>query len=139
MQHTLTLDLPEPIFKRLQEMASATALPLERVARQSIEGNLPPSVANAPREMQLELLSLQSLSVGELRRVASGQVPAKQQRHHEALLEKNALGTITSEENDELARLRQKADQIMLRKAYAWALLRWHGTPVPSLDDLPLV
>lgn len=139
MQHTLTLDLPEPIFKRLQEMASATSLPLERVARQSIEGNLPPSVANAPREMQLELLALQSLPVEELYQEAVGQISDKQQQRHEVLLEKNALGTITSVEKDEIAWLRQEADQMMLRKAYAWALLRWHGTPVPSLDDLPLV
>ena len=103
MQRTLTLDLPEPIFRRLQEMASATALPLERVACQSIEGDLPPSVANAPREIQTELLALQSLSVGDLRRVASSQAPAKQQRRHEILLEMNSLETITSAEKSELA------------------------------------
>jgi len=131
MQRTLTLDLPEPIFKRLQEMASATALPLERVARQSIEGNLPPSVASTPREMQTELLALQSLSIEELYQVASSQIPAKQQRRHEVLLEKNARETITSAEKDELVRLRQEADQMMLRKAYAWALLRWHGAHPP--------
>ena len=139
MQRTLTLDLPEPIFRRLQEMASATALPLERVARQSIEGNLPPSVANAPREMQLDLLALQSLSIEELRQIALSQVPAKQQRRHEILLEANSLDIITPAEKGELARLRQEADKMMLRKAYAWALLRWHGAPVRSLDDLPLV
>jgi len=122
----------------LQEMATATALPLERVARQSIEGNLPPSVVNAPREMQHELLALQSLSLEALHRIASSQIPTKRQQRHEVLLEKNSREAITAAEKDELARLRQEADQMMLRKAYAWALLRWHGAPVPSLDDLPL-
>jgi hypothetical protein len=39
-------------------------------------------------------------------------------------------------ERVELVTLREQADQRMLRKAYAWALLRWRGYPVPALDDI---
>jgi hypothetical protein len=54
------------------------------------------------------------------------------------LLEKNREAKISAEEAKELRALRLVADRLMLRKAYAWALLRWQGHPVPPLDELPL-
>jgi hypothetical protein len=45
---------------------------------------------------------------------------------------------ISPPEQDELAALRLAADRLMLRKAYAWSVLRWRGQPVPTLDELPL-
>ena len=33
--------------------------------------------------------------------------------------------------------LRQAADALMIRKAYAWAVLKWHGVPIPAIDSLP--
>jgi hypothetical protein len=42
---------------------------------------------------------------------------------------------LSGEERQELTGFREAADQLMLRKAYAWSLLRWRGQRVPSLDD----
>ncbi len=42
------------------------------------------------------------------------------------------------EERQELRKLGIAADQVMLKKAYAWALLRWRGYRIPTLDELPL-
>jgi hypothetical protein len=64
-------------------------------------------------------------------------VSLAQQEHHLALLEKNSASEITSSEQNELAALRLAADRLMLRKAYAWAVLRWLGHPAPSLNELP--
>jgi hypothetical protein len=138
MGYTLTLTLPRPVFERLQGMAEATRQPLEQIIRQSIEGNLPPDVSDAPAEMQGELLLLQTLSVAELEQIALSQIPAESQARHLALLERNSAGELTLQERRELARLRQEADQLMVRKAYAWALLRWHGRPMPALHEIPL-
>jgi hypothetical protein len=55
-----------------------------------------------------------------------------------ALLQKNEDGLLMPEERQELAMLRESADQLMLRKAYAWSLLRWRGQRVPSLEELRL-
>ena len=134
---TLTLTLPQPIFQHLQEVAAATQQSLEQVALQSLEGNLPPTVANTPPEMQAELLALQRLSVTELKQIATSQIPPAQQARHLALLEKNR-GHITPEQRDELIALRLDADRLMLRKAYAWAVLRWRGQSIPALNELPL-
>lgn len=135
---TLTLRLPEPTLRYLQQIATATQRPLEQVVQQSIEGNLPPSVATAPANMQAELLAMQMLPLEALQRIARSQVPVEQQVRHLALLESNSAGDLSPAERAELLTLRETADRLMLRKAYAWAILRWQGQPVPELDELPL-
>jgi hypothetical protein len=134
---TLTVPLPEPVFRYLKQIAVATRRPMEQVAQESIVGNLPPSVATMPAEMQSELLKLQVMSLNELQRVAASQIPPAQQLRHQQLLEQNTVGTLTPAERDELAELRLTADRLMLRQAYAWAVLRWRGQPIPTLDELP--
>lgn len=135
---SVTLQLPEPIYRYLQQVAAVTQRPLEQLAEQSIAGNLPPSVASLPTEMQSELLNLQAAPLKKLKQIALSQMPATRQARHLALLEKNSAGTLSPVEQEELATLRLAADQLMIRKAYAWSVLRWRGQPVPGLDELPL-
>ena len=135
---TLTVSLPEPIYRYLKQIASATRRPVEQVAQESIVGNLPPSVATMPAEMQGDLLGFQGIPLDELRRIASSQMSPAQQARHQWLLDKNSDGSLTPAEQVELAELRTLADRLMLRKAYAWAVLRWRGQPIPLLDELPL-
>ncbi|MDY6878334.1 MAG: hypothetical protein SWK90_19310 [Chloroflexota bacterium] len=87
--------------------------------------------------MQSELLALQTLPVTELKQIATSQIPPIQQASHLTLLEKNK-GNITPEEREELIAFRLDADRLMLRKAYAWAILRWRGQSIPALNELPL-
>jgi len=134
----LTVELSEPIFRWLVHIAELTQHSPEQLAAQSIAGNLPPSIENAPLEVQAELLAMQKLPVDELLKIAHSQVPPSQQERHLALLEKNRAASITSDERRELNDLRLAADRLMLRKAYAWAILRWRGHPVPALNELPL-
>lgn len=134
----LTIELPESIFRSLAHLAELTQQSPETLAAQSIVGNLPPSVENAPPEMQGEMLTMQRLSVDELLKIAHSQVPTAQQERLLTLLEKNQAGSITAEEYQELVDLRLAADRLMVHKAYAWAVLRWRGHPVPTLNELPL-
>ncbi|WP_423225860.1 hypothetical protein [Candidatus Amarolinea aalborgensis] len=137
-KQSVTLKLSEPVFRYLQQIAIATQRPLEQVVRQSVEGNLPPAVATAPTSMQAELLAMQVLPLVELQRVADSQVPLEQQARHMTLLEKNSVDFLSADERNELAALREAADHLMLRKAYAWAALRWQGQPAPEPNELPL-
>jgi len=134
----LTVELPEPVYRLLAHIAQLTDQSPEQLAAQSIVGNLPPSIEEAPADMQAELRALQHLSDEELLEIAHSQVPLAQQQRHLVLLEKNRTGSITPEERQELADLRVEADRLMVRKAYAWAILRWRGHRVPPLEELPL-
>ncbi|NEP60585.1 MAG: hypothetical protein F6K31_26895 [Symploca sp. SIO2G7] len=133
----VTIELPEPVFQQLARISEATSQPIEVLAAQSITSNLPPSVENAPPEMQAELLQMQIFSINELLEIAQVQIPPEQQMQHTALLEKNAMNDITPQERQKLSELRTAADQLMVTKAYAWAVLRWRGHRIPSLSELP--
>ena len=131
----ITVELPLPLYRFLARLAEQTHQPLEELVAQSVAGNLPPSVDNAPIEIQADLLALQELAVDELKRVANEQIGEKQQKRHLQLLGKNNL---SADEQRELSELRRQADVLMLRKAYAWAVLRWRGYPIPRLEEIPL-
>jgi hypothetical protein len=66
-------------------------------------------------------------------------VEPRQHDRHVELLRKNEDEHLIPEERQELTALREAADQLMLRKAYAWSLLRWRGQRIPSLEALRLV
>lgn len=132
------IELPEQVYLYLQQIAEATRRPIELVVQESVVGNLPPPADSAPAAMRVELLSLQSLPLDELKRLAEEQLDRLEQTRFEELLGQNAEGALTSVEQTELANLRERADRLMLRKAYAWAVLRWRGVPTPCLDELPL-
>ncbi|NJM77162.1 MAG: hypothetical protein HC852_16960 [Acaryochloridaceae cyanobacterium RU_4_10] len=132
----VTVELPEPIFQQLNRIAIATQQPIEMLIEQSIASNLPPTVDNAPLEMQAELLRMQTQSIEVLQSIAQGQVSLEHQQRHTVLLEKNQSEALTPSEQQELIDLRTLADKLMLQKAYAWSVLRWRGTRIPSLREL---
>jgi predicted transcriptional regulator len=138
MSSTLTIELPDHIVRLLSDLASKTNKSPETLAAVSITGNLPPAIPRVPDAWQAEFVTMQDLSKEQLRIIADSQLPPTHQQRHLELLEKNAEATISPQEGLELAQLRETADRHMLKKAYAWALLRWRGHPVPSLDELPL-
>ena len=135
---SLLIELPDHVVRALKELAVQTHQTPEKLAALSVVGNLPPRLPDVSTVSQAEFLALQNLSVDELRQIASSQWPQAQHERQDELLEKNAEGNISDVERRELARLREDADRHMLRKAYAWAVLRWRGYPTPSLDQLPL-
>ncbi len=126
----MTVRLPETVFHRLLGMAKTTHQSVDDVLSQSIRGNLPPLVDDLPPEMWDEVARLAQLSDTELWAVVDVPLPQAQWRRHEALLEKNAAGEISSSEIDELARLRDAVDRWVLRRSYAAALLKWRGYAV---------
>jgi len=135
----LILKLPINLFQQLANVAKLTQQSIESLAIQSISSNLPPTIENAPLEMQASLQSLQNRSIEELLKIADSQIPTTQQQRHLELLERHQeTESMAPEERQELRELGQAAEQLMLTKAYAWAILRWRGYRIPSLEELPL-
>jgi hypothetical protein len=131
----LTVQLPTPIYQRLERVAQETNQPVEAVVLTSIAGNLPPSLDDVPTDLRQDLQVLQTLGDDALWAIARGKLPAAQQTRLEALLARNSAGLLTKAEQEELARLGEETDQLTLRKAHAYALLRWRGFPLPSLNE----
>lgn len=124
---SVTITLPEPIVKRLQQAAQTMHVSVGDVLAQTIRGNLPPALADLPDDMQADFALLQSADSATLWRMAQESLPPAQRKRHESLLEQNREQQLSALEAAELARLRVIADRFVLRRSYALALLKWRG------------
>jgi hypothetical protein len=139
LSQKVTIDLPTAIFQKLLGLAEATQQPIEAIVAQSVVSNLPPTVEKFSPEMQPELLKMQTLSIEDLLAIAESRVDEAMHGQHVALLEKHQMGDLTADEQVHLMRFQELSDRLMLRKAYAWAMLRWRGYPIPAVKDLAAV
>jgi len=136
MAHTVTLRLPENIYGRLKQTAQVTKKPMEEVIVQSVKAGMPPSVDDLPPEYREEFLAMERLSDEQLWQVAESMIPAGHQRRYASRLRKNQAGTLTEREREQLTQLGTEARKLTLRKAHAYALLRWRGHRIPTSAEL---
>ena len=127
----ITIDLPEAIVQQLIRLSEITRQPIESLVAQSVVSNLPPMMEMVAPEMQRELLNLQTLSIDDLLTIANSQIDPAMHQQHVELLSKNQQGTLTALERETLMEYQDLCDRLMLRKAYAWSVLRWCGHPTP--------
>ncbi|MEM7343081.1 MAG: hypothetical protein AAF485_02470 [Chloroflexota bacterium] len=133
---TIPIPVSEALYQRLERFAQLTNKSLEAVIEQTLQAGIPSLPENIAPEMKDDLLTLETLDDDTLWEVARGLVNANQQATLSALLAKNKAGALTPDEQNELATLQSQADQVMLRKAYAFILLKWRGHRLPTLDEL---
>ncbi len=136
MAQTVTLQLPEAIYERIKRTAEAANCLLEDVLLKTIESALPPSVEDLPLEYQREFMEMESLSDEELWKVAESKMSSARQRWYSRLLRKNQAGTLKDIEKQQLADLGAEARKLTLRKAHAYAVLKWRGHRIPTLAEL---
>ena len=102
----------------------------------TIQINAPPAIDYDPLELQGELIAMQELTIEELLTIAQSRVPESQQELHLQLLEKNQNNQLSESDRLLLKSLRVSADYLMLKKAYAYALLKWKGYSLPDFEQL---
>jgi hypothetical protein len=129
---TVTVNLPQVLYRRLERAAQATNQPLDAVLLQSIRGNIPPSLDDVPADMRGDLRQLLKLNDDDLWAVASASIDAKQWRRHQRLLRKNTTGVLSEREQRELENLRGATDRQVMRRSFAVALLKWRGHTLPA-------
>lgn len=132
----ITLEIPLNLLERFQQTAQESQQPVEEILLQTLQGNVPPTIPSVPRSISVKLQSLQKMSDAALWKIARSRISANQQERYEYLLDQNRQGILTSPEAQELEQLAVEADELTVQKAYAYALLRWRGYPIPTLDSL---
>ncbi len=137
MTVNVTLQVPSSVYKLAQKTAHATARPVERVLEDVILSASPFSENLAP-ELQTQLEKLAQLPEVDLWEIAQSNFSAARRRRYDQLLEKSSAGKITPAEREELKKLRLASEQLMLRKAHAYALLKWRGHVLPPLSKISL-
>jgi hypothetical protein len=136
MTEQITLTLPEDISARVRQIAETTSQPVEQIVLdhlKSLSIQLPP----LPPDDQAELDALHHLSDDALWTIAREQVPEDAQARAHTLMDRNSRGIITNAEADELEKLVQRADRVMLRKAEAAAILKERGFAFSQNDFRP--
>lgn len=133
MSREITLTIPDDLYRRLAATAEAARLSLAEVAVRSLTVGSPPTLEGVPAEYRADPATLASLSDDALWQIARSEFPARRFARLEQLLAGHADGTLEATEAAELAQLHAESNQLMLRRAYVYALLRWRGHAVPQM------
>lgn len=131
---TVTVQLPENLYLRLQQTARFTQQSFDDILLRSVQVGSPPAWESAPAEFQADLAALDRLDDAALWRIARSR--AADTARYQVLLDKNADETISIEEQAELAQFRTEFDRQMPLKVHAAALLQWRGHQIPLADKL---
>ncbi len=134
----INLQLPTNLYQRLVEAAEASQQPLNEVVLQSIRVGLPPSLTHVPERFRDDLRSLNQLSDKLLWQIARQDLADDKAELYERLLAKNQQGDLKADEQLTLNILREEADLLMLRRSYAYTLLKWRGHRIPTLEELQM-
>lgn len=132
----ITLRLPDHLYQRLGQAADALQQTLDDVALQSIRAGLPPSLDQVPERFRADLRAMSRLSDETLWQIARRDLDDDKVDLYEALLDRNRRGELSATDQAQLNTLREEADLLMLRRSYAYALLKWRGHRVPTMDEL---
>jgi len=127
---TITVTLPESVYKRLTETAQAFSMTQEEVLRESIALLMPALESDLSLEEHQNLSELALLSDLDLWKVARSMMSEERQQSLEALASFQKQRSLTGQEQTQLATLMTIAEQIMLRKAEAYRLLAMRGHTV---------
>jgi hypothetical protein len=131
------LELPPALYQRLVEVAEVSQQSLIDVVMQSIQTDLPPGLEHVPDRFRDDLRALNQFSDDLLWDVAGLDLAEDKEELYEQLLIKNQQGQLEEKGQSLLDTLREEADLLMLRRAYASALLKWRGHP-PNRTRWPL-
>jgi hypothetical protein len=113
-EHAVTIQLPDSLYQRLNDVAEASGWPIEEVILQSVRSGMPPSLIKVPDKFHAELLAHNKMDDQSLWEAGQGEWDFAEASE----VEQAGLG--------------------LLRRAYAYALLKWRGHPLPDPNEFLL-
>lgn len=128
----MQITLPDDLSIRLHQLVAQRHQPFEQFLADHLRLTLDDRLMQLPLAEQAELQALRQLSTAALRTIAAEQMAAIVQARMAQLLERNSFGKLSLAEQQELATLIERGDQLMLRKAEAVKILAQR-----SFDEKP--
>ena len=132
---TITLDIPEALYERVQHAASSLHRRVEEVVLEVVATALP-QLDGLPRDLVDEVGSLAFLNDRALFKVARSVVPPELSAEMTALLERKGRGAISAPEQIRLDELVHLHEALALRRAQAAVLLQRRGYDMSDPDVL---
>lgn len=134
MTQTVTLELPEALYRLAHQVAEATGQPVEEVLQASIAHALPPLDDVSPEEAA-SLAQMALLDDAALWQEARAMMSTEEQARLEDLLEQQGSEALSTAETSRLEALLERYGQLTVRKAHAWLLLARRGYHVPMQQN----
>lgn len=132
---TVTLRLPDDLYRRIERLASLTGSPMEGIIVRMLASSLPPLPDDFSPATRDALQRLEQLSDADLAAFETMTLSREESARLTKLRERRADGVISPDEQAELEQLMQAADILTLQKAYAAVLLKWRGQALRPRDD----
>ncbi len=123
----MQVQIPDDLSTRLKQLAARRRQPVEAIITDRLFTALDEELDSLPSAEEAELRALHHLSDDALRAIAAEQMSAENQARMAELLERNSRDDLTIDEQEMLAGLVERGDQLMLRKAEAAVILVHRG------------
>lgn len=133
---TITVQLAESVYRRLQRASELTYRPLEEILSSALTVALGLS-PELPVEQQDELAALGMLSDAALWAASESSLSPAQQRRLRQLDHAAGERSLSSNEEREQKQLLDLYQRSLLQRAQALALLAYRGYDLPDRTDLP--
>lgn len=136
LAQTVSVQLPEPIYRRLQRAAELTYRPLDEILSSALNLglSLPPGL---PPDVKDELEAMAMFSDAALWAASESSLSPAEQRRLRQLNHAGGERPLTAAESAEQSHLLERYQFSLLRRAHALALLAYRGYDLPQRDDLP--
>lgn len=135
-EQTIAIQVPDPLYQRLRRLSEISRRPLESLVLQTLDANVPMLPENLPAGVRDDLRTLESLDDEQLWEIARSELDPAAQAEYAELRAKNSQNELAGGDKAHMEVFYLEANRLMLRKAYAFALLKWRGHHLPSLSDL---
>ncbi len=127
---TITLELPDSLYRSVTQIARATKRPLAEILQESLRHTVPPldDVDNDEADI---LAHLSTLDDAALWREFQSGMAVKEQGLLDTLLDGQNAGNLTPEQQQALEVLLDQYGRVLVRKSHAMLLLSRRGYRVP--------
>ena len=130
----IPVDVPEPLYRRLQSIATLAQRSVDEILTSAISVALPPS-SDLPEALADELAEMIWLSDEALWTATQPAFTPDQQRHLSELNDLVDTRPLTPPEKHEQGELLSAYERSVLRRAQAFAILVRRGHQVPNYTD----
>jgi hypothetical protein len=135
---TISVQVPEPIFRKLKRAADVTCRPVEEVLAATLNAALP-EPSGLPPELADELASMHLFSDDALWAATEPSLSPTEQRRLSQLNRIADQRPLTKAEEAEQEQLLAAYHRSVLRRAQALAILAQRGHPIPIETELQAV
>jgi hypothetical protein len=129
---THTIQISENIFQRIYRQAQANQLSINEFVEQTLNRVLSPAIDHVPEKWRADLQQMQTMTDAMLWKIARTELSASRQKLYEQLAAARQQRPLSPTEQHQLEILCEEADMVMVRRSYAWLLLKTRGHQIPD-------